>query len=128
MLCHPVLRVYLVDQLSYSNYGTEKKFVLQQRQFLLTYTKKLNILHRVLSLFRNKRERTMSEIDIPEQCNIDTPLTIVDREGEHGSGLEPIVLHQVFALTPARHVIQRQNLENSNTNIKLFIFFETRGF
>ena len=83
MLCHPVLRVYLVDQLSYSNYGTEKKFLLQQRQFLLTYTKKLNILHRVLSLFRNKRERTMSEIDIPEQCNIDTPLTIVDGEGEH---------------------------------------------
>ena len=38
MLCHPVLRVYLVDQLSYSNYGTEKKFLLQQRQFLLTYT------------------------------------------------------------------------------------------
>ena len=70
----------------------------------------------------------MSEIDIPEHCNIYTPLTIVDGEGEHGPGLEPIVLHQVLALTPARHVIQRQNLENSNTNIKLFIFFETRGF
>ena len=74
------------------------------------------------------RERTMSEIDILQQCNFDTPLTIVDWEGEHWSGLEPIILNQFLALTPAGHVIQRQNLENSNTNIKLFIFFETRGF
>ena len=33
MLCHPVLRVYLVDQLSYSNYGTEKKFSYNKDSF-----------------------------------------------------------------------------------------------
>lgn len=84
MLCHPVLRVYLVDQLSYSNYGTEKKFLLQQRQFLSTYTKKLNILHQVISLPQQERGQCQKLTShSPQQCNFDTPLTIVDWEGEH---------------------------------------------
>ena len=116
-----ILWSYLVDQLSYSNYGTEKE-LFQQRKFLSTQqlcnTRKLNIQYLQSLSFSTRREDRFRSW---HPRTIYAPLTIVDGEGQHWSRLEAVFLHQILALTPRGHIVQRKNLENSIQNFSSFL-------
>ena len=43
----------------------------------------------------------------------------VDGEGEHGSGLEAVTLHEVLALAPRGHVVQGEDLQTPSVGVKM---------